>query len=123
MSWGMPSAGRAKRGLSQGALQRIEEHIDIAGHQIGQRGLRAVVGHVHHLDAAKHFELAAGQMRGRADALRGERKLARIGLAVGDQLLHRLRWKIRPHRQHVGDLGKQCHRHEFGRIIFEVMVE
>ena len=46
--------------------ERIEEHVDVAGDDIGERRLRAAIGDRHHLDAGLHFELRRRQMRGRA---------------------------------------------------------
>ena len=103
--------------------QRVEEHVDIAGHHVSERGLRTVIRHMHHLDAAEHFKLAARQVRGRTDALRGEGELAGVGLAVGDQVLNCLGGKIRPHRQHIWDLRQQRDRHELRRVVFEVVIK
>ena len=44
----------------------VEEQIDIAGENVGQRRAGAAVGHVHHLGAGLLREHHAGQMRGRA---------------------------------------------------------
>ena len=49
--------------------ERIEEHVDVAGDEIVERGRGAAIGNMHHLDARTDLELRAAQVRGRAAAL------------------------------------------------------
>jgi len=65
--------------------RRVEEHVDPCGHQVGERRLRAPIGHVHHADAGERLELACRQMRGRADPLGRIGELARVRSAIGDE--------------------------------------
>ena len=39
--------------------QRVEKHVDVPAHQIGERRLRAVIRHVDHVDAGEHFQFGA----------------------------------------------------------------
>ena len=103
--------------------ERIEEHVDIAGDQVGQRRLRAAIGHRQHLDPGHHLELRRRQMRGRGRALGREGELARVGLAVGDQLLERVDAKCVADRQHVGDFRQHRDRHPVERIVGDALAE
>ena len=71
--------------------RRLEGHLHIAGHQIGDRGSAAFIGHVHDVDAGARLEQLTGEMGQHADAARGKIDLARIGLGIGDELGHRMR--------------------------------
>ena len=76
-----------------------EHDLHLSAEQIGQRGRRAAIGHVHHVDAGHHLEQLAGHVREPADAGRRHVDLARIGLGVGDELGNRLgrnRWIAPP---------------------------
>ena len=101
--------------------ERVEEHIDVAGEDIGQRLLRAAIGHRQHLDSSQRLKQRRRQMRGRLRALRRERELARIGLAVRDQLLERVRGQAGANRKHVGDLGQHGDRHPVERTVGQVL--
>jgi hypothetical protein len=82
----MQSARILPARLGHDADRRVDQHLDVAGHEIGQRRRRALVGHVHHLDARHLLQQLAGEMGGGPHARGPERDLARIGLGVGNQL-------------------------------------
>ncbi len=69
-------------------------------------------------------ELLAGEMDAGADAGRGERELARIGLGVVDQFLRGLERRGRMHAQHQLRARQQRHRDEIlagvvGQLVLE----
>ena len=103
--------------------ERIEEQVDVAGEDIGERGLRAAVGHVHHLDAGLRFQLSRREVRRRAHPLRGVGQLAGIGLAVGDELLERVCRQLLAHDQDIRDGRQHGDRNEPGRIVAGVAIE
>ncbi|MCY1223816.1 hypothetical protein D9M72_359560 [compost metagenome] len=72
----------------------------------------ALVRDVDHVEAGHALEQFAGKMRCTARAARCERQLAGMRLAVGDQLLDRLRRDRRRHHQHQRHHMRQCHRLE-----------
>ena len=75
--------------------QGDEHDLHLPAEQIGQRGRRAAIGHVDHVDAGHHLEQLAGHMVRASDAGRRQVDLARIGLGIGDELGNRLgrnRW-------------------------------
>ena len=62
-------------------------------------------------------------MRSGADALRRVVELARIGLGVSDQILHRFGRKVGPHQQHVRDVRHDRDWLELGRVVVESLDE
>ena len=72
-----------------------EHDLHLPAEQIGERGRRAAIGHVDHVDAGHHLEQLAGHMGRGPVAGRRHVDLARIGLGIGDELGNRLgrnRW-------------------------------
>jgi hypothetical protein len=65
---------------------------------------------VHDVDAGARLEHFADQMRQHADAARGKIHLARIGLGIGDQLLHGVRRHCRIDHEDVGAFADQRDR-------------
>ena len=92
----------------------------MAGDDVGERGLRAAIGHMHHFDAGLRFELRRRQMRGGADALRGVGQFAGIGLAVVDELFQRRCRKVFADDQNVGDFRQHGDGNELGRLVAEL---
>jgi hypothetical protein len=71
--------------MRQRRWRNVEHHLDIPGQKIDQRRRRAVIGHMHEIDAGHVFEQFAGDMLRAADASRRHVDLARIGLSVSDE--------------------------------------
>src|SRR5215472_721921 len=99
-----------------GRRQLDEDQVDLARHQVGERGCNALVGHVRESCARHRHEQLGGQMRRSAHAGRGVVQLARIRLQIRDRVLHRARREVGPHHQRVGKPRHHGHRLERGRI-------
>jgi len=79
----------------------VEDHLDLAAEQIGDRGRCAAIGHVLHLGARHRHEHFTRQMHRRAVARRRQVHLARIGLHIGDELGDRFRRHVIADRHHI----------------------
>ena len=102
----------------------VEDHLDLAAEQIGERGRGAAIGHVLHLDARHRHEHFAGQMHRRAVARRRHVDLARIGLRIGDELGDRLRRHVLVDRHHVRHAVERRDRRDVAdEVELEVGVE
>ena len=64
------------------------------------RGRAALVRDVRHVDAGHALEQLARHVRRAAVAARSERELARVGLAVRDELLHAVHRQLGIDHQH-----------------------
>ncbi len=81
-------------------------------------------GNVRDGDASHALEQFGRQVRNRAIARRRHIELARIGLGVGEQLLHVLDRQVIVHDQRVGGLGHQRHRlHALDGIVRQLAVD
>ena len=97
----------------------VEHHIDMTGDQVVERRRRALIGHMDELGVRDRLEQLSGQVRRGADALRGVVEPARIGLGVGDQLLHRLGGEIGSHHQDVRNMRHDGDRYELRWVVIE----
>ena len=99
----MPSAAACRPRSAASRTGRSRKHaIDLAAEQVGQRGRRAAIGHVHDLDAGR----AAGTVRARdaAGCRRRSRRTAcrrSCALASCDQVLRRLDRRFRADHEHL----------------------
>src|SRR5262249_20349586 len=59
------------------------------------------IGHMNHVDPGHHVEQLAHQMCAASDTDRRHVELARIGLAIGDELGNRLSWDRRIYRDDI----------------------
>ena len=100
-------AGLDERQQHAGAF---EGHLHVAGDHVGDRRSAALVRHMHDVDAGPRLEHFADQMRQYADAAGGKVHLARIGLGIGDQLLHGIRRHRRIDHEDVGAFADQRDR-------------
>ena len=94
------------------AIEALEHQIDVPGDQVVDRRRAAPVRHVLDLRAGHEFEQLAADMAGRAIARRRVGELARIGLGLLDQLLHRLDVRLRRYREHQMPVHDQRDRLE-----------
>jgi len=69
--------------------------------QVPDRLRKLDIGHVRRLHAGLELEQLAEQVRGRAEAARRERVLARVFLEIGDELRHRIDRDRRVDHQNV----------------------
>ena len=70
----------------QGRERAVEDHVALVGdHGADGRGA-AAIGDMRPVDAALLLDDDRGQVLDRADAARADLELARVGLAVGEQL-------------------------------------
>ena len=87
------------------ARQIVEQHIDLAGQQIGIDAGRAAIGHMHDVELGHELEQLARHVHRGAVAGRREGELAGIGLGVGDELGNGLHRQRRRHHHDVGELA------------------
>ena len=110
--------------VGQDGSRRGEHQLALAGDDIGERGLCALVGHVHHVDAGHRLEELAREMRRRAGAARCVVEPPGVRLCVRDQFRHcrrRHRWM---HDEDVRLDGDQGDRREIlDRIERQVPIE
>ena len=85
----------------------VEHHLDPAAQHVDHARRAALVVDGRDLDAGRLREHLAGQVLGRAHAVRGPVHLARVGLGIGDELGHRVGRKLFRSHQDVGHLGDQ----------------
>ena len=90
------------------ARHGVEHHLHLPAEQIGQRGRRAAIGHVQHVDAGHHLEQLAGDMWPWFRCRPRHVDLAGICFGVGDELGNGLG---RNRRIHLHDIG---HAHDAG---------
>jgi hypothetical protein len=67
-----------------------EHDLHLPAEQIGKRRPATTIGHMNHVDPGHHLEQLARQMCAASDTNRRHVELARIGLAIGDELGNRL---------------------------------
>ena len=90
--------------------------VHLAAQQVLQGRARALVRHVHHLNAGSLLQLNAGDVLQRSIARRGVVELHGVGLGIRHQLLHGVGRQITTHhhdlwgRQHIG------HGHKVGQL-------
>ena len=102
----------------------VEDHLDLAAQQVGDRRRRAPIRHMLHLDVSHCHEHFAGQMHRGAIARRGHVHLARIGLGIGDEFRDRFRWHGVVDCHHIRHAVERGHRRDVANEIeFEVGVE
>jgi hypothetical protein len=102
---------------AHGRADIVEKHVDSVAHDILQRRRGAAIGNMHHPGAGQFLEQDCREMRRRPVSLRGKRDFARIGSGVGDQLLNRLRRKIRTDIKHIRCGAEHGDRHQIGGTI------
>jgi hypothetical protein len=85
----------------------VEHDVDAAGQQVVERGARATIGHVHHVDPGHALEQLAGEMHRGAVAGRCEGHFPRIGLGVGNEFRDRVCRRGDRHRHDVGVVAEQ----------------
>ena len=101
-----------------------EHDLHLSAEQVGQRGRRAAIGHMHHVDAGHHLEQLAGHMRRAPVAGRRHVDLARVGLGVGDELGNGLGRNRRIHLHDVGHAHDARDRRDVAdEIEIELVVE
>ena len=101
-----------------------EQHVDAAGNDVVERGCRAAIGHVGHLDPGHALEQFACHVRRRAGAGRRVGELALLLLGVGDEFLHRLCRRGVRHAHVEGEAHQQRDRRKIGeRVVGERAVE
>src|SRR5712691_8710014 len=101
-----------------------EHELRLTGDDVGERRLRALVGHVHHIDSRHRLEEFSGEVRGRAAPRGRVIELARPRFRQGDQLLHRARGNVRIHDEDVGlDRHQRDRREVLHRIVAEAAVQ
>ncbi len=83
----------------------VEHDRDLVAQEVRHGRRTALVGHVLHVHLGHALEQLARQVDGTAAARRAEVDLARVGLGVGDQLLHRLERLRGVGDQQVGHVG------------------
>src|ERR1700730_5718421 len=74
---------------------RVEQHVDLAARDRGDRLGRGAERHVQHLDAGRLHEQLGGEVLGRTEARAREHDLFRLGPCLGDQALHVVGGEIR----------------------------
>ena len=94
------------------AVEALEHQIDVPGDQIVDRRRAAAIRHVLDLRPGHELEQLAADMAGRAVARRRVGELARIGLGLLDQFLHRFDVGLRRHREHQMPMHDQRDRLE-----------
>ena len=96
---------------------RVEEKVELAAEQVGQRRRGAAVGHVHGKGAGLRLHHLGGQVRRAAVARRAEAALAGVGLQIGEEGLEVLRRAVRAHHQEDQHTRRRGHRHQvLGRV-------
>ena len=102
-----------------------QEHVaDLAAQKILHRARRALVGHVHQLDARRGLDQRHRQMMRRADARAAVGERLGRGLGRRDQLAERVGLLAGMGHQHQRAPGREAERREVGhRIVGQVLVE
>ena len=96
-------------------LDGVAHVVDAPADQVLHHRARAAIGHVRDLDAHRHVEQHAGQVRARADAGRAELHLGVVGLHVGDEFLQVVDRQVLAGEQDARRFRRQPDRLEIGR--------